>query len=408
MYRKITEKSRAFFQNFKNCTGKSIDGFLFLAVVVLTAALFVVGFFLKTINSLRRTDLFVSPQCETIFGRDTMDALIREFEDQNPELRIRRAAGVPDLVFFDEGDGNALARDGALASLSPYLAPETEQSPGAPLVFFMDLFVYNIELLKSIEYDRPPKTRIEFLAAARAIAALNGAAADDGSAVYGYALGLSENDPLALRREIYSWIWAAGGEILLPGEPGGPPELSRTAADIIGFFGQLNREGLLPPGTFTKTGAERLEEFARGKIAMMTISARELPLLKKRMGGAAFGLTVIPAATAQGKTLIGLSGIYAGISAASARPDDAWTFLAFLAGQSKTLSASLEAVPGSLPGIFPETGAFPGSYIQDDSLYAKAWDIFEAAETVTGYTENSQSEIIEPVVWEQLRRYLDR
>ncbi|MCL2127673.1 MAG: extracellular solute-binding protein, partial [Treponema sp.] len=243
------------------------------------------------------------------------------------------------------------------------------------LVSYMDLFFYNIDILEAADCDRPPKTRAEFIAAARAVAK-NASGSPGREAVFPLALGLKAEDPLALRRDIYPWIWAGAGD-----SSGWKPlsddgTLSRSALETAAFFGQLNGEGLLAPGTFEKTGAERLEEFASGKTAMMTASAEDIAYLRQSAQGLNFGVTAVPAAASPGKNRVGLSGIYAGISSGCALPDEAWAFLAFIAGRSRFLVEALLAVPGSFPG------AFPGAFIADDPLYSKAWDIFEAADVV--------------------------
>ena len=353
-------------------------------------------FFPKT-KKAKPVNIFISPQFEVLFGIDTSGELIREFEENYPNLRIQTAAQeTADIIFFDDGEFaglvNAAEGDPALVSLSPYIDTETR---AIPLVSFADLFFYNIDILKAVNRDRPPKTRAEFLAAARAV---SGSGARSGARVYGLALGLSQADPLALRRDIYPWIWANGGDIHPP-DTGGAGALPRAAADIITFLGQLNREGLLAPGTFEKTGAQRLEEFARGEIAMMAASARVIPFLQALEPGINFGITAIPAA-AQGTNRLGLSEIYAGISGACTLPDEAWAFLAFITEKKETLAAALGAVPGSL------SGAFPGSYITESPLYSKAWDIFEAADIVEHTPGQPGGEEIDRMLREKLSEAL--
>jgi multiple sugar transport system substrate-binding protein len=381
---------------------KRIDWFLFAAAAAVMA-LIAFNFIFRTVAMPKRTDIFISPQCEVLFGKDIVDKLIRDFEEQKPELRVRRAEqGVADLIFFEECELSGLLRQGALSSLTPYIHTETQSGQWAiPLVSFMDLFFYNIPILMAAGLDRPPKNRVEFLAAARAAAKLNESPDPGRTVVYGTALGLSPGDPLGLRRDVYSWIWAAGGDIRPPETADGQLELSRAAADTIAFFGQLNREGLLAPGTFDKTGAVRLEEFAEGKIAMMTASSRDISILRKSMNAADFGITTIPAA-AQGKTRLGLLAIHAGISSECAKPDEAWAFLAFLAEQSQTIAAALGAVPGSLPGAFPGGSFFAGEYITEDPLYSKAWDIFEAADLAEDLSGHPQAGELEQLIREKL------
>jgi ABC-type glycerol-3-phosphate transport system substrate-binding protein len=84
---------------------------------------------------------------------------------------------------------------------------------------------------------------------------------------------------------------------------------------------------------------------------------------------------------------LGLSGIYAGISGSCTQPDEAWAFLAFIAGKNQILARALDAVPGCFPS------SFPADYIVNDPLYSKAWDIFEAAETVDQYGPFSLDDI---------------
>jgi multiple sugar transport system substrate-binding protein len=257
----------------------------------------------------------------------------------------------------------------------------------------MDLLFYNIDILQAANFDRPPKTRAEFLTVARTIARTH----EEQDIVYGFALDLT-----GARRNIYPWIWAAGGEICAPprvaatdasrsdASPNEPPVLSRTTVDTIAFFAQLHSEGLLSPGR--DNGG--LEKFAEGKVAMITGSARDIAFLQRRTIN--FGITAIPGTT-QGKNRLGLSKIYAGISADCALPNEAWAFLSFIAEKSQVLAEALTAIPGSIPADFPR------AYILKDPLYSKAWDIFEAAEIVEYRSDDPSEEEIERLIIEKLR-----
>jgi len=377
-YRKFIEKSRLFCAKYFSV--RRIDFILLAVSVAVFAVLFVKLASNKTVSRVR-TDIVMSPRYEELFGGDVFGSLVREFEAQNPGIRILTASGgetaaAEDIVFFDGGEFRRLSGDLSLISLAPYINTGEEGEPLAlPLVFFMDMFFYNIDVLKAADCDRPPKTRADFLATARAVAKEN---------AFPLALGFGQeaSAPLtagkipgqALRRDLYPWIWADSANIYTVSADG-KPALSRAAVNVIGFFEQLNREGLLAPGTFEKTDRQRLREFAEGKIAMMAGSARDIPFLRKNAKGFELGVTAMPAA-AHGKNRLGLSGIYAGISGSCTQPDEAWAFLAFIAGKSQILARTLEAVPGCIPS------AFPAEYIANDPLLSKAWAIFEAAETV--------------------------
>ena len=388
--RKFIEKSRSFAANHFN--GARIDIFLFIAVLaVLVIA--VSGRLYKESNKPRSTDIFISPQYETLFGRDIFGALIQEFEEQNPDLRIQTACGDgADIIFFDDSEIAEITAASSLASLKPYIHSETRSGEWAiPLVFFMDLFFYNIDILEAANCDRPPKTRAEFLAAAKAIAALNG--------VSPLATGLSRTDPMALRSGFYPWIWAAGGDLRTPGAEN--VTLSRAANEAIDFFALLYNEGLLAPDCPEKTCEQRLAEFAEGKAAMMAASSRDIPFLRHAAPTVNFGITAMPQ-TVPGQNHLGLTGIYAGISAGCALPEEAWTFLAFIAGRKQILEEALGAVPGSFPG------AFPAAYILNDPLYSKAWDIFEAADIVEYYPADPVEEETSRIIREKLAEILKK
>lgn len=317
--------------------------------------------------------IFVSPRYWEIFG-DTAEAFVREFEAQNPGVRVVSSDGYGlDVVFFDDGEFACLLGISALASLAPYIYTERgEEQWALPLVSFVDLFFYNIDILQMAGNDRPPQTRAEFLEAARSVAQTPAAARGE---VFPFALGLCESDAIGIRRDFYPWVWSVGADAHAGFADDGTLAITSQAANAIGFFADMQREGLIAPGTFETTGRARLEQFAEGRIAMLAGSARDILFVRNVPGDVSFDVTAIPSA-APGRNRIGMSGIYAGISSASAYPDKAWSFLVFIAGRSHLLSAALGAVPGSM---FLH---FPGRHIEEDPLSSKAWDIFEAADIV--------------------------
>jgi ABC-type glycerol-3-phosphate transport system substrate-binding protein len=343
--------------------GRWIDIFLVIGIIIVLVFIVVNRIYNKVNNSEQSnpiTNITISTQCETFFGKEAINALIQEFEDKYPDLRIQAVEQEDaDIVFFDDS----------------MLDPSEQRIANiiVPLVSFVDLFFYNIDLLKAADCDRPPKTRAEFLTTARAVVSTPLSSQEP---VYAFALGLNRADKTALRRDFYPWIWADGGEIYLAGA--GTAVLSRVALSTISFFGQLDSEGLLAPQSFEKTGIQRLEEFAGGRIAMMTASAKSIAYLRQNAQNLNFDITTIPA-TLQGKGRLGLSGIYAGINTNCSLPDEAGTLLTFFAEKSQAIAEAIGAVPGSLPI------SFPGEYIVKDPMYSKAWDIFEAADIVEYY-----------------------
>jgi multiple sugar transport system substrate-binding protein len=382
---------------------KKLDRYLFIAAVLVLSGFTAVRLAGKVLDKNQKITLSFTQFLDRGLGDDTLASLIAEFEERNPGIRIRvdprphaeqnqPGAGEPPkkgenpagVLIFDEGLINAFLQRDLLVSLNPYVqsGPDSDQRV-IPLISFMDLLFYNIDLLKAAGFDRPPKTRAEFLDRAKALPA----------GVYGAALALSPEDRRGIRRDVFSWIRAAGAPVFRDGRP---DFQSRAVTETLDFLGRLNREGLLSPGTFTKTGAQKTGEFARGRVAMMIGSMEDIPFLREQMGDSAFGVTLIPGpAGYAGKPVIGPSFWYAGISSSCKHPDEAWTFLAFLAEKSPLLAAQARAVPGS--------GHSPGNYIEEDPLYSKAWDIYEAADVVRDFPPGfSRTDDLETILREEL------
>jgi multiple sugar transport system substrate-binding protein len=250
----------------------------------------------------------------------------------------------------------------------------------------MDLLFYNIDLLKEVGFERPPGTRADYLLYAQALRRKG-----ENTGVYGSALGLSPEDSRGVYRDIFSWIWASG--ILLV-QDGKLDFNGRSLNAALDFLAALEKDGLLAPGSFEKTGNQRLTEFTNGKIGMMIASVRDIPQVQEKMGDS-FGITRIPEPeTYSGKPIFGLSAWYGGISRQSPRQDQAWTFLLFLKENSDLLTEQLQTVPGN---------GESASFRPEDPLYSKAWDIYEGADLVQELLGFPGEKILE----EAMRRELE-
>ena len=377
-----------------------IDLFIVVGLAVLLITPVIVNFSFRAKVEAKKVNLSLSPRFEELFGSEMMETLLAEFKERYPDLRLQITGSSPDtlslqitdispdILIFDEGEFNVLAAEGLLAKFDMYEEeppPSVTDQSAVPLVSFMDMLFYNIDILSAAGFDRPPKTRDEFTACAAAVSGGNA----------GAALSLSSADRQALSRDIFSWIWAAGGNI-------DPAEISNRAviADI-NFFGALNRNKVLAPRVFDTTGDQRLEEFADGRIAMMIASTSAIPFLRERMGDGAFGITTVPSSGGGGKYSVCLSRIYAGLNANCEHPEEARSFLTFLAEKSPLFCAELKAVPGKVSDLIPD------DYVRDDTFYSKAWDIFEASQIVQGFSGKPGAQEYESAFLEELRVYFE-
>ena len=393
------------------------DLVLILAVLVLGLTPLVVNFFsgLDMRGRAGQKELFLSPVFKELFGAQITETLISEFEEQNPDIKIRlfnpaenqtranssrrsRAAEPvtlePDILVFDDGGFSNYIEENTLLQLNPYT--DSDYAVFAiPLVSFMDLLFYNIPMLQAAGFDRPPKTRDDFFAYARAV---SGGTTGILESAFGSAMGLSAKDKHAVSREIYSWILASGGNF----RPGA--DVSANTRQIVAdftFLGRLYREGTLSPDAFNATGQQRLDEFAQGKTAMIIASTRAIPELRKKMGDDTFGITTVPVTASPGKYGICISSLYAGINTESPHPDEAWGFIEFIYKKSPVLCAWLEAVPGVVSDVIP------GDYVRDDPFYSKARDIFYSGEITYGFSGKSGRREYETIILEELWAFFE-
>ncbi|MDR0654847.1 MAG: extracellular solute-binding protein [Treponema sp.] len=345
-----------------------------------------------------RADLVFVHYWDNALGKNTLAELVKEFEKEHRGIRIRLQslsyAEERELLFRDkaEFEGNTPGNAFDIAALDGAWIPEllsagklkalngSDDDSGSaewtvPLISFMNLLYYNIDILKAAGLDRPPANRTEFLSAARTL--------KENQSVPALAISLGSGDPEALRRDIYSWIRSAGGD---PEKNGFDEE--RTA-DVFNFLGRLNREAFLLPGIFLQTGAERLEDFIAGKTAMLTANVGNLRYLRAGMGDK-LGLTLIPGQAEFGKPGFAPSVWHAGISSDCRHPEEAREFIGFLKEKSIILSEKSGAVPGTgLRFHDPE----------EDPLYEKAWSIYEASDVFEG---NGFSASVDAAIREEL------
>ena len=393
--------------------------FIVLAAVVLILTPVIIGLFSSSKKAEeKRMELYLSTRSDEFFGKDTTEMFLRGYEKRNPDLRIMQinatsdisadtsagtsaaASGqgqpfkIPDILIFDDSEYSSLVADGALLPLAHYFHVEGgDEQFAIPLVSFMNLLFYNIEILEEAGFDRPPKTRDEFLAYSKAVS---------GDNISGFSFGLSPNDKQAMSRDIFSWIWAGEGDFWPEDSDNGlPVTTARYIINSIAFLGRLYREGSPAPKSFETTGAQRLDEFAQGKIAMMIASSRDIPALRRKMGENIFGITAIPGAA--GKYNVSLSGYYAGISSECRYPDEAWDFLLYLVEQIPLLCAKLKAVPGAVSDLSTS------DYIKEDPFYYKAWEIFAhpGTQVVQGFSGNPYGDELERVFREEMRGFFE-
>ena len=236
--------------------------------------------------------------------------------------------------------------------------PET-QSIESPLLSFMNVLYYNVDILKEAGFSRPPKDRSEFLNYLRIIAEEEN---PRGTFI------IDKNNPRWIYDDIFPWIWAAGIHMI---KDGIPTVDSRQAIDSFSFLASLYRQSLI-----LKSGEKKLEKFISGEAAFMTAPSNHINYLKKYMGEEAFEISNIPSPdNYAGNTFYASLGWSLGVNKASPNKKEARLFAAFLAEKGSLLSAKTSAIPESGPPPM-ETGPF----------YSKLWDISISSEAAQDFS----------------------
>ena len=231
-----------------------------------------------------------------------------------------------------------------------------------PIISFINVLYYNVEILKEAGFSRPPKSRGEFIDYTRALTARAFSRQDR---FQGLVLGGSSSR--GIYDDIYPWIWAAGAELIRDGQPAIG---SRPIAESLSFLAALNGEGLIASSAFSTDTKAKLEEFVLGRAAFMIAPASSIGFVRERMGDDAFGVTSVPIPdNYAGKSFFGSAGWTVGVNSASPHKEEALLFADFIAGKASVLSEKAMAVPGN--GI-----PLPSQ----DPFYSKLWDIAFAAE----------------------------
>jgi multiple sugar transport system substrate-binding protein len=194
-------------------------------------------------------------------------------------------------------------------------------------------------------------------------------------------MALDPGNYRGLYRDVYSWIWAAGGRLIQDGKPG---LASPEAAGVLDFLAGLAGEKLLHPASLEFGEEEKREAFINGSSVFMTAPVQDAEILRRRMGEDSFGFSSIPGSDSySGKPVFGAFGWSLGISSQSSHKDEARIFAAFLAERGSWLAEKIHAVPGN-PGSPP-----PAS--QKDPFYSKAWDLCISGEFVQEFAETDET-----------------
>jgi ABC-type glycerol-3-phosphate transport system substrate-binding protein len=344
--------------------------------------------------------------------KQTLDTLAQEFQKQNPAVFIEfrdysyadmqnillsplpeesadkklKRFTASDVFIFDPRWLSEMISNNTLEPLTEYRQETEDASAGewaVPLTASIELLFYNIDMLKAVGFERPPKNWAEFKRYAEVLS---------GPGHYGWTLSLSADG----YPELYPWVWAAGAAMLEQSETGIRPAFhTPLIVNTLSFINTLNTEGVIAPNTAIKTKKQKFNEFTSGKAGMMIASVEDIEAVRQKMGSTSFGVTTIPHPDnfSGSRPIFGVRNAYAGIRTGSAYKSEAWAFISYLAGHSPCLAGAVHVLPGN--------GNTPMS-LKDNAFYTKVCDMYESSDQMREFIGVPNVHILDAIVRDAL------
>ncbi|MEV8273287.1 sugar ABC transporter substrate-binding protein [Microbacterium sp. NPDC077184] len=349
-------------------------------------------------------------------------ALMDQFEEANPGITVDLVSGpyaatkeqlfagaasgtMPDVVGLDGAWVNDFAKQGVITDLTALMSEtgydDSElasqiQVDGSTYMIPVVNFVYpmftNDAILAEAGVDAPPATRSEFAEAAEAITAL-------GDDVSGWALPLSLEAPNGVQNDVMSWVWASGGSMLADGQPDLTNEAVTSASEYIA---DLWDAGVIAPGSFTMKEQDKVEEFTNERVGMMIDTLSHINLIRESNPDLEFSISPIPAEDGyDGERGIPYASWGIGVAENSENKEAAFTLVEFL--MSADVNSELSTIANAFPG---NTESVP-DFVNDDELFATAFEIYQAGYPANEFTGLPVAEELMRLFGEQFQAALD-
>lgn len=349
-------------------------------------------------------------------------ALIDKFEEENPGITVELVSGpyastkeqlfagaasgtMPDVVGLDGAWVNDFASQGVIADLTALMEENDYddsqlasqiQVDGSTYMIPVVNFVYpmftNDDLLAQAGVDAPPTNRSEFADAAAKVSALGGD-------VSGWVLPLSLETPNGVQNDVMSWVWASGGSMLKDGQPDLTNDDVTSAVDYIG---DLWDDGVIASGSFTMKEQDKVEEFTNGRAGMMIDSLAHINLIRETNPDLKFSISALPAEDGyDGERGIPYASWGIGVAENSENKDAAFKLVEFL--MSEETNSELSTMANAFPGNSESVPAF----VEDDELFKKAFEIYQAGYPANEFTGLPVAEELMRQLGEQLQSAFD-
>jgi multiple sugar transport system substrate-binding protein len=260
-----------------------------------------------------------------------------------------------------------------------------------PVVNFVYPLFVNKDLLTKAGVADVPKTRTEFMDAAKKISA-------SGGNVKGWALPLDTAVPNGIQNDVMSWLWASGGSMLADGKPN---LTSAPVKSTVEYVKSLNDAGVIAPGSLTMKEQDKVEKFTQGQVGMMIDSLAHINLIKKSKPDLKFEVAAVPAEDGYtGKRGLPYASWGIGVSNSTEHKAEAFKLVQYL--MSQETNAKLSTIANGFPGNKNAKPDFSAS----DPMFKSAFDIYQEGVPANEFVGLPKSEELMRSFDEQLQLVL--
>ena len=329
-----------------------------------------------------------------------LDAIVSEFEKQNPNITIKLVTNpyqnthdatiaqaathnMSDIVAMDGTWYSDLQNQGALANMSDLmkaakysdstLSGELKTAGSVymiPAVNFVYPMFVNIDLLHKAGITSIPKTQTEFKAAADAVSKKTSAK--------GFTLALSPQTPNGVANDVMAWVWASGGSMLTAD---GKTNINNAGVTQgLQFVDSLYKAGDILPGSLNAQETQKPNAFAQGQVAMMFDSLAHVSTIKQANPKLKFAIAPVPVKDGYtGQEGINSAAWALGISKNSKYQAQAWKFVQFL------MSPAVDAQLANEANGFAGNKAAKQDLSKSDPLIRTAATIYAASKPLNEF-----------------------
>ncbi|WP_270886714.1 ABC transporter substrate-binding protein [Pedococcus sp. 5OH_020] len=365
--------------------------------------------------------LELSQWWEPELPKGALRGIMDGFEQQNPGIKVKlisapyastqqqTVAGaasktLADVVGLDGAWVNDLAKQKAVTDLTTLmkdagyddsqLASQIKvdgQTYMIPVVNFVYPMFTNDDLLAKAGVAKPPTTRSEFLAAAKAVS-------KTGNGNAGWILPLAQDAPNGIQNDVMSWVWASGGSMLKDGQPDVTNDSVKSA---VSFVKDLYDAKAIAPGTLTMHEQDKVEQFTNGRVGMMIDSLAHITLIRENNPKLKFSISAIPAQDGYtGKRGMPYASWGIGVAENSKHKKEAWKLVQYL--MSTDVNSKLSSVANAFPG---NTKSVP-DFVKSDAKFKTAFDIWNKGVPANEFTGLPTAEDLMRSFDEQLQQTL--